>query len=1328
MQCPQCRQDSPAENAFCGQCGAKLVLVCPNCKVESPAANRFCGSCGSALPGPPDAEAEPPTISLEQQFHALQSASPATVDDALITRHQDENRFVTVLFADMTSSVQTTHGLRADEAASLVNRLLTAMVESLKRFDGRIDRFLGDGVLAVFGTPHAHENDPERAIRAAMAIRDVAAELGLGVTAGINSGEVFFGEMGSEQHRELTVMGPVVNLAARLQGQAEAGQILVGEATHRHTRRMFRSTDLSVEIKGIDRPVAAHRVEEALPRPERVRGIEGLRAELIGRDREFSDLKETLTKAAHGDGQIATVIGEAGVGKSRLTSELQQFAMTPTEDRPAPMWLEGRCVELGVTASYWPFIDALHAYFAWHTADDDSVRATAIVDALQGMVSDGSLAEEQMDEMGPLLGHLLAVEFGNDWDDRLKFADGQQMRHQTFHTVRDFLVALSRRQPLVLVLDDLHWADALSTDLVSLLMESLSDTPIFLLCVYRPEQEHRCWRLGSVAERKCPERFHDIRLRELTPDESRALVEALLTIEDVPDSLKEMILEKAHGNPFFVEEVVRSLIDSGAVYHDGDVWTAAEGIESVAVPETVQSIVLSRVDRLEAELRHVLQSASVIGRVFPRRVLERVATQSSDIEQALWELECHALIYQGRTVPEPEYVFRHALTQDAVYQTVVQRRRTEFHGTVAREMEALYADDIEEHVEQLAYHYELSDDDEKAVEYLVRAAEKARRNYLNEQAIDVFQRALSRLSVCDADATTRAWERAASLGLGKTYDTVGDLENAEPLLRRNVALTREMGLPPREIVRAYYWLAECLYWRGAHEERRQIGEECLALLAEDSECVEAALANAIVTGAVWALGDAEGAWEYAQRNARFIDQLPYCEELRFAYFHIAFFLRAQLRDLDGAEWWTARLMDVAVRHHDTAALGFSYPERGLLTQERGDLRAASAEFRTGLDICDRIGDAKTGSVLARYVAYALVSQGRPEDAAPHVRRSLDFNKAVGFRTQIGHCLRAIGEISLCQGAYDEALEAFGDARAAYRYDGVSEPVTGLGLAWTHLARADHEQARACFLETTPIVCDTHPSLFLTQSVTDSLLLLLSGLEDVCDPDVFSDHCAQIAREHPALVGQVSQWRLHPTTTPGPLPDLSRRAALPDSTAWLWHDPFGDCSWSDNDGTHIHAASGRDFQEFNASAPRLVQTAEGDFVMQTRCQPAMTDRPGIGGLLIWQDEENYLRLDIGTRGPHEVSFSGRLASSDVTIGRGRLPAAGTRLRLERAGSRVRSLCSAEGEVWFTAGESEFPVEGPLEVGVHAIGDIDRIVYPGAFPNGTAIRFDEFRLSQ
>ena len=754
MKCQKCGLENREGAKFCKQCGAELGRVCPKCGNKLSAEDQFCDECGASVgEQTPAVEGGSAKTTLEQQFTTFRESLPRSFRDQLLTQPEGENRILTILFADMSGSVKSTAHLHAEEAAGILNKVLKAMVDTLMKFGGRIHQLLGDGVLAYFGTPQAHENDPERAIRAALEIRQEVQDLGLNAAVGINTGEVFLGEIGTEGHQEFAAMGPMVNLAARFESAAEAGQIIVGEATYRDTRRTFAFSRLALDLKGYDEPVAAYTVEGILPHPEKVRGIEGLRAELIGREKEFAEIKDALAETQKGRGQIVTLIGEAGVGKSRLVWELKQVAANADEDTRR-LWLEGRCLELGMTASYWPFIDMFREYFGWKPEDNEQTRADGLVAALKGMVDQGELAAERLDEMGPLLGNLLSVRFNNEWDKRLEHASAEQMRYQTFVAIRDFYLALSKRAPLVLVLEDLHWAETLSLDLISLLMESLTIAPMFLLCVYRPEREHKCWHLSTIASRKCPDRYTDLNLSELTPQQSRRLVQSLLAIDNLPDKVRELIMRKSQGNPFFVEEVVRSLIEADIIYREDDAWRAREEIESVSVPESIQAVISSRIDRLEQDLKQVLEGASVIGRIFRKRVLGRVSDKEQELESALWELEDRALIYQERSVPEEEFSFKHVLTQETVYQKILKRRRKTFHEKVAQTMEALYQGSLDEYYEQLAYHYERTDDTQKAAEYLLKAAEKARGAYMNDDAIGYYERALSNLGSLGSEQFT----------------------------------------------------------------------------------------------------------------------------------------------------------------------------------------------------------------------------------------------------------------------------------------------------------------------------------------------------------------------------------------------------------------------------------------------------------------------------------------------------------------------------------------------------------------------------------------------
>src|SRR5262249_24647656 len=316
-----------------------------------------------------------------------------------------------------------------------------------------------------------------------------------------------------------------------------------------------------------------------------------------------------------------------------------------------------------------------------------------ITGCLAELVERGELSAAQANEIGPLLGNLLSLPFGNDWDLLLKNSSPEQVRNQTFVAVREFFLAAARQQPLVLVLEDLHWADSLSIDLIAFLIEALSTVPLLLVCVYRPEREHKCWRLGTIASQKCPERYAELQLRELTPPQSCQLAASLLGLETLPTAIETLVLGKTRGNPFFVEEVVHSCIEAGVIEGDGSTWSVREGLTGLTAPESVQSVILSRADRLEPALKQVLQTASIFGRLFRRRLLEEALRHSAlgdRLNACLWELEERGLIYQERVVPEEEYSFKHVLTQETIYQGLSRSQRAAFHQQVAKAIEAVY--------------------------------------------------------------------------------------------------------------------------------------------------------------------------------------------------------------------------------------------------------------------------------------------------------------------------------------------------------------------------------------------------------------------------------------------------------------------------------------------------------------------------------------------------------------------------------------------------------------------------------------------------------------
>jgi predicted ATPase/class 3 adenylate cyclase len=983
------------------------------------------------------------------------------IPEPVMVLADEAKRLVTVLLMDVSRSFTGESDIGPEDEASLVDRFLGAMHGTVAKYGGQIERTLGGSILAIFGAARTHESDPELAIRAAIEARQEAGKLGLRLVAGIGTGEVYLKVAGPGPGQAHTLVGRAIDRAVRLAAQAQVGQILVGESTYRLTRRAFAFMPLSLAGWGADEPVRIYQVERLLPQPKKARGIEGLRAELIGRDKELGKLKGALARALQGQGQMVTLVGEAGVGKSRLVAELSQAALTPDVDGPPPLWLEGRCLELGTAASYAPFLDILRQYFAWGAREASRRRYERVASSLRGMVEQGDLVPERAEEMIALLGHLLSLPVGGAWGEWLENEDPEQIRWQTFLAVRDFFIALCRGRPVVLVFEDLHWADSLSIDLISLLMERLPVVPLLLLCAYRPEREHRCWHLATIAAQKCRGRYTELRLRELGPEQSRQMVESLLRIEDPPSPVKELILARSQGNPFFIEEVVRSLIEAGVVYREGDVWRAQEDVGFVTIPKSVQSVTLSRVDHLEEGWKHALQVASVIGRVFRRRVLERAVQQDADLEQALWELEDRALIYQERTVPEVEYSFKHVLTQETV----------SFHQRVAEAIEALYQDNPDEYYEQLAHHYERSGNVQEAITYLLKAGEKATRSYANEEAVAHLTRGLELLKIVpqmperarreldlqvalgiplyyiqgqSAAQVGRVYQRAlelceqvddvqhqfrALIGLRRFYFIRGELQIAHELAERILALAQR-ACDPFLLSFSQLAMGATLYWLGEFSHSRAYCEQEMMPVGSQRRRSQVFLygidigvgAQLYTALALWHLGYPDQSLQMSQRALVQARVLAHPMTLVYAH-HLAGILHQFRREAQVVQELAEEMLRISKERgyafYSTAGMTL----RGWALAELGQEEEGIGQIREGIAAWQAVEASVMLPYSLAFLAEAYEKAGRVQEGRDALTEALATADRTGCRTWEAELYRLEGELLLRKGEEESEAEA-----------------------------------------------------------------------------------------------------------------------------------------------------------------------------------------------------------------------------------------------------------------------------------------------------------------
>ena len=690
-----------------------------------------------------------------------------------------------------------------------MNGAFEHLIAPVYRYEGTLARLMGDAVLAFFGAPIAHEDDPERAVRAGLEIVSgvegyrVEAQRRWGidfdVRVGINTGLVVVGAVGSDLRVEYTAMGDAVNVAARMEQTAQPGTVRISEHTHKLVQPLFEFEPIGpIEVRGREESLRAFRVVRTLEERGSLRGIEGLRSPLVGRDAELSRLLAAAEGARAGQGRIVALQGEAGLGKSRLVAELRT-ALEQQELLPELHWSEGRSLSYETATAYAPVRQIVCGLLGVRPEDS---RATAW-DRLESEVR--RLAPGRVGAVAPYLGALIDAEVPPEHHDRTAYLQPPQLRSEIFRATVELLEALAAERPLVLVFEDLHWGDSATIELVGELMRLAESSPAMLLLVYRPNREDAAWQLHETAEREHPHLYDALRLAPLDTADTRDLVASLLAVDGLSEPVRALILEKAEGNPFFVEEVIRSLIDRGIVLREGDRWIATSGAADVAVPDTLSAVLTTRLDQLAESTYAVAQAASVIGREF--RYDELVAAQEDErgLDEALLELQRRELVREVARVPKRVYRFKHVLVQEVAYETVLLRRRIELHAAVGAFLERLQP----ERVEDIADHFLRAREPARALPFLVSAGERAARSYILPEAESRLERAIELMG----DSPEPALLRRALEALGSAREMSFDAEGARAVYDRMVTEGERLndigmrisGLNKRSLVRGMFF-------------------------------------------------------------------------------------------------------------------------------------------------------------------------------------------------------------------------------------------------------------------------------------------------------------------------------------------------------------------------------------------------------------------------------------------------------------------------------------------------------------------------------------------
>jgi class 3 adenylate cyclase/tetratricopeptide (TPR) repeat protein len=961
MQCFRCLAQNREGRRFCAECGAPLALPCSSCGFSNEPGEKYCGGCGLAL--------TPADRTSDSTSRAPHAYTPSYLVDKILTLKsapEGERKQVTVLFADLKDSTELIRGLDPEAAQRLLDPALRRMMDAVHRFEGTVNQVLGDGIMALFGAPIAHEDHALRACYAALAMQAAmrayteevrrAHGLEMRIRMGLNSGEVVVRAIGNDLHMDYSAVGETTHLAARMEQLATPGSIRLTPATLRLVEGLVQVNGLGpVPVKGIAEPIEIFELLGASGTHRRVQAAaaRGL-TRFIGRQTEMATLTNAMAQAGMGHGQVAALVGEAGVGKSRLIYEL-------TRSHHIRGWLvlESASVSYGKATPYFPVIDLLKRYAHVEEHDDPrTVRAKVTGQVL-------TLDEALQDTIPALLSLLDAL----PEDSPFLQLDPSQRRQHTLAALKRVLLRESQVQPLLLVFEDLHWIDSETQALLDSLVESVPTARLLLLVNYRPEYQHG-W--GSKTY------YTQVRLDPLPVASAEELLQVLLGNDPGLVPLKQLLIARTEGNPFFLEESVQALVETGVLGGKRGAYRLDTALQSLQVPATVQTVLAARIDRQPPEEKRLLQTAAVIGNEVPLALLQTIAELPEQaLHRGLAHLQAAEFLYETRLFPAPEYTFKHALTHEVAYGSLLQERRRVLHARIVEALEALAPDRVAELVERLAHHAVRGEVWDKVVTYCQQAGARALDRAAFREAVASFNQALQALAHLPDHSDTRMLAIELRLALDGPLTALAEYRQRLALLGEAEALARALDDRAR-LGQVLASMAQVLRRTGDLDGAMAAGQQALALAVELSDRALQVRASHRLGQAYYAIGDFGRAAELLRWNVEAADRESGTHSIVFRIESQAW-LALTLGAL-GAFAEGRRHGEEALRLATSAGRGHTpivvHGCLGLLYLAQGDLEHAVRGFDQGLALCRASGERSWLRWILAGLGSASALQGR----------------------------------------------------------------------------------------------------------------------------------------------------------------------------------------------------------------------------------------------------------------------------------------------------------------------------------------------------------------